>query len=689
MWRTLFCVSIVIAASTMGAAARDKGSFESPYHLSDTIVVAANRFCLPVEQSVWPVTVVTSKNLQSQSTLNAALEAAGGVDIRTPGGDGAVATLSNWGVFNRHMLLLYNGRVVKDYSLGGFNLSDFSLEEVERVEIVKGPQSAFYGSDAVGGVVNLMTPSALAQRLKISAQYGSLNYRKYHLDLARRIGAVGVGMFAEHAGTDNRRDNSGMQRTVIRLNSDYLSADHRHRLSVSARIFDDSLGVPGPVPDPAMIPVYGNSESSSLTSRQEDDHHSFDAQYRFSNDRGGEAQLDLFYERKNLNYFTLYNYQSYYATIDSSVLPADTQLNIDSIDVHSLSVYNKRSSGLSGRFMASGGVLTSAAGFDWLSGFLAATGADSSIGTNVAGPATPYSYSYGTHNFWAGRQNQFDLWGNLVLQTANEGGHMSRLAINLSGRLQFVRSRRTQPSYDVGLIFAPGRAVSVKLGHGYAFRLPTLAEQFADDVYTAGNARLDPETARTTQITLAGRSTHGTVTAEVTLFHQQINSLIQYSYNPTLYRSVPSNVELLRSVGIDGKIGWRVAPFVSCRFGGVLQRAQQTVDSGQSKVDAFYVPDLKWRFDLDWSNGRLSGNFSVVYTSERTTRLFDGSRKHLDKVYELGMTVAARLGEHLSLRAMGNDLTDERQPDQFGFTAADRDYPGLGRRVILEIRLSL
>jgi hypothetical protein len=98
---------------------------------------------------------------------------------------------------------------------------------------------------------------------------------------------------------------------------------------------------------------------------------------------------------------------------------------------------------------------------------------------------------------------------------------------------------------------------------------------------------------------------------------------------------------------------------------------------------------LKWRFDVDWSHGRLSGNLGVVYTSERTTRLFDGGPKHLDEVYELGMTVAARLSEHISVRAMGSDLTDERRPDQFGFTAGDKDYPGLGRRVILEIRVSI
>ena len=98
--------------------------------LSDSIVVTANRFGMNREQSVWPVTIVTETNLNYQTSLNEAIDGKAGIDIRNYNGVGSVSTLSSWGLFNRHMLLLYNGRVVKDYSLGGFNLADYSSDEI-------------------------------------------------------------------------------------------------------------------------------------------------------------------------------------------------------------------------------------------------------------------------------------------------------------------------------------------------------------------------------------------------------------------------------------------------------------------------------------------------------------------------------------------------------------------------------
>ncbi|MDH4158619.1 MAG: TonB-dependent receptor plug domain-containing protein, partial [candidate division Zixibacteria bacterium] len=143
------------------------GDEHSPTELRDSIVVTANRFGLSPKKSVWPTTIVKVDQVTDQSSLETALDGRGGLDIRGYNGVGSVSTLSSWGVFNRHMLLLYDGRAVKDYSLGGFNLSDYSPEEFERVEMLKGPQSAFYGSDAVGGVVNLIAKSALVDRVEI------------------------------------------------------------------------------------------------------------------------------------------------------------------------------------------------------------------------------------------------------------------------------------------------------------------------------------------------------------------------------------------------------------------------------------------------------------------------------------------------------------------------------------------
>ncbi|MBU8933749.1 MAG: TonB-dependent receptor [candidate division Zixibacteria bacterium] len=676
MRRVFLCTCLVVVCGALGATATEnKGSLESPHQLDDSTVVTANRYGLSFEQAIWPATIISLDRELAQPSLATVLEGQAGVDIRSYNGDGSVATLSSWGVFNRHMLLLYNGRVVKDYSLGGFNLSDFSADEFERVEIVKGPQSAFYGSDAVGGVVNLISRNAMVQRTDFVGRIGSFGYRQYRADMAHKIGPLGIGVGMEQVTTDNRRANGGVDRLLGSVRGDYVSGDNCHALAFTARYFNDSLGVPGPVPDQDFIPAYGNNESNSLTARQQDENYSFDLQYRYDDDESTRGQVDLFWEKKELEYRSLYNYSFFYEGEDES-------FNVDSVDVLAYSRYLKRSSGLSVRLIRDTGPMVLAGGVDWLSGSLHASSDDTSHATNIVGPFAPYEYGYVTAADWDGRQNQFDVWSNVASTEWN------RMHIDVSGRLQFVSGRKTQPSYNLGLNYHATHSVRVKLGYAYAFRLPSIAEQFADDVYTAGNSGLDPETARSLHGSVAVSALGDRLSCMTTVFHQRIASLILYEYNPTIFRSAPVNVERFRSTGIDINLEADLGSGISLSWDGVVQEAEQTTDHGQTFVKAYYVPDIKWRADLAVHSALWDGSVTVSHTSERSIEMWGGSEKEISSVYELGLGVGVHLSRVFHFGLSVHDLTDQRRPDQFGFTTGDGDYPGLGRRFLLEVKIS-
>ncbi len=680
MRRSFLLACALTLSGAMGAGANDTtGTFDSPRKISDSIVVTANRFGLSDARSVWPSTVV---NLSGgiESALDTRLEQGTGVDIRNYNGLGSVATLSNWGVFNRHMLLLYNGRVVKDYSLGGFNLADYSPNELSRVEIVKGPQSAFYGSDAVGGVVNLMSPSTLADRIEIKTAVGSFGARSYFADASRKVGAFGLGAWAEFAEADNRRDNAGAQRLIGGVRSDWLSGDHR--LTFSARYFEDSLGVPGPVPAAGFVPLYGSTESNSLTSRQEDENYSLDVQYRFYNEAVGEAQVDLFWEKKNLDYRSRYAYWSDYPMTDSSVTPPQTWQITDSLNTQSRTIYNKRSAGINARYLRDLGPVSVAWGVDWLSGSLRTSNTDRNTGRNFSGPYAPFDYDYASFTYWAAGQNQFDLWGNTRWSVA------APVELDLSGRVQFVHNREAQPSYNAGVVVTPIPSLHLKLGYAYAFRLPTIAEQFADDVFTAGNAKLNPETARTLAATVSYDPTPD-VSSRLTFFHQEVDSLIQYEWDPSIYRSVPRNYERFQSTGIDFGLSVKVRRDLTVSWSGVWQEAEQSVLGGSVMQSAAYVPDLKWHSAAEWTRGRVAMGTSLTYTGDRGIVLWDGNRKVIASVYEIGAHTRVEVASHVQLSLSGYDLTDERRPDQFGFDLADGDYPGLGRRFYLEASFTM
>ena len=379
----------------------------------------------------------------------------------------------------------------------------------------------------------------------------------------------------------------------------------------------------------------------------------------------------------------LYNYFWSYTTVDDSSTPPDTVDNVDSVDVHNISVYNERSSGVSIRFLRSGGALSLSGGLDWLSGSLRATAEDESVGTNIIGPRAQYGYDFRIYDFWSGRQNQFDLWVNSGIQP----GRM--VWFDLSGRLQFVKNRRMQPSYNLGVVCRPYSQTTVKLGYAYAFRLPSIADQFADGFYITGRSQLHPETARTLLLTFGLVPANGNIKGEMTLFHQRIDSLIQYAYDLELACWAPRNVDRFRSTGIDVHVNCRVNRILQAQLGGVWQKARQSVTDADTLVAAYYVPDIKWRFELVSTLSRFSGSLNVIYTSDRTITYTYSGRKDIARVYEFGSNVTVSVSRHLLFIISGLDLTDQRRPDQFGYSITDGDYPGPGRRVIVEARLTL
>ncbi len=685
--RRIFVAALVsLACGAVGTRAEtDTTNSQNPTPLKDSIIVTADRFGETAAKSIWPAVAIRLDQVQDQSSFKQALDGKYGLDIRETSGFGSVATLSNWGTFNRHMLLLYNGRPVKDYSLGGFNLADYSLDEFDRIEVVKGPQSAFYGSDAVGGVVNLISPSALVDRVNVTTRTGTQGLRQYRLDASRAFGKIGAAAFAEYGQTDNGRANSGAKRELFGARSEYLSGDSRHHLSAALRYFKDSVGLPGPMPDPNGIPVYGNAESYSLNQRQQDEDYSADFSYHYYDSTVGEAQLDAFWEKKNLDYNILYNYQNPYYSYDTVGGVPDSAFNSDSVDVYSRSIYNKRSSGVSGRFLKELSFGRLSTGVDWLSGSLRATGDDRTLGTNTVGPSAPYQYTYHSYSYWANGQNQLDLWSAASIQP------WSTINFDLSGRLQYVRDRKTQPSYDLGVALMPESHVRAKLGYGFAFRLPSIADQFADDFYTSGNINLDPETSRSLMLTLEGETPSGRVRGAFTFFNQTVHSLIQYVTDPVTFRTVPHNVDQFRSHGLDFSFIAVPVESLTVTLGGVWQKAEQTNGDPSDFVKAFYVPNLKWHADMTSPKFlmRFRAHAGVTYTSDRYLILFGGSSsKTLAAVYEIDAGISASLGRNISLALSGQDLTNQKRPDQLGYSLTDRDFPSPGRRFSVQLKFA-
>jgi vitamin B12 transporter len=636
MKRVFFVLAVLSAMGTQSTAA-DQVS-DSVVTLTDSIIITANRFGLEQDQVVWP-------------GVAEALSLSAGMDVRSFGATGSVATLSNWGTLNRHMLLLYDGRVVRDYSLGGFNLSEYSTEELDRVEIVKGPQSAYYGSDAIGGVVNLIPPSMLVDRMRLSTQFGSFGFGRHHVEASRKIGRFGIGGWAELMRSNNDRSNSGVRQTMFGSRLDYLSANAKHHLWFSGRLLDDSVGSPGPVPPADSIPVFGDADATSVYEHQTDRNYSFDAHYAMQIGAQTQFQCEAFTERKKLTYDSKWE--------QTWMTPVDTALGT--------TVYDKRSSGITGRVLRSSNSWRFAAGADFLFGSL----------DYISSEKTPGGES---RSNWSGRQRPIDLWADLAPWT------QAKIQPDFSGRFQFVDGRPVQTSYNIGGIAVLSPAWRLKVGYGFAYRIPSLADQFASSPYIKGNTELRAETSRSLAVGLTGRALSDKVRLESVFFRQRVFGLIQYVYDPSAFQYIPRNVDRFRSDGLELSALAQLSRRFSAEFVSVYQHATQTTETRPGLVDAFYVPKLTGSVQLDYRitpHASVGGN--IRYISDRWIVLWDSQEKTIRSAYEFGLSGSIDVNKAARLLVRVDDVTNQKRPSQFGYTRADRDYPGLGRRLTVKL----
>lgn len=151
------------AAATTSAAAPAESDEEAPEEL--TIVVTASR--IPQELLDVPISVevIDGATLVQAGveTLGEALRLAAGISVRETGSRSGIEQMSIRGASAEQVLVLVDGVPVASPQ-GSLNLAELPLAHVERIEIVKGPGSALYGADAVGGVVNIITSAPVDLR---------------------------------------------------------------------------------------------------------------------------------------------------------------------------------------------------------------------------------------------------------------------------------------------------------------------------------------------------------------------------------------------------------------------------------------------------------------------------------------------------------------------------------------------
>ena len=146
----------------------------------DEIIVTATRARVGAERDTLgaSVTVITPEDLETRQTrvVSDVLRDVAGVSVNRSGAVGANTQVRLRGAEGNHTLVLIDGMEVSDPYIGEFDFATLIADDVARVEVLRGQQSALYGSDAIGGVIHYITASgADAPGLRGHGEYGASN----------------------------------------------------------------------------------------------------------------------------------------------------------------------------------------------------------------------------------------------------------------------------------------------------------------------------------------------------------------------------------------------------------------------------------------------------------------------------------------------------------------------------------
>jgi vitamin B12 transporter len=182
----------------------------------ETLIVTATRTEIPLRDAIVPVTVITREDIELSLATDLAelLRFEAGIDIGRNGGPGQATSVFLRGTESNHTLVLIDGVRMNPGTLGGAAIQHIAPEIIERVEIVKGARSALFGTDAIGGVINIITRRTRDAYLESSAGAGNFDTRSGYVSGGNHgtNGEFGITLDWESTGGFAPRTDSDIER---------------------------------------------------------------------------------------------------------------------------------------------------------------------------------------------------------------------------------------------------------------------------------------------------------------------------------------------------------------------------------------------------------------------------------------------------------------------------------------------
>ena len=240
----------------------DAGGLRKAWHRVvslDEIIVSATRMPSPLDMVPAFASVISQKQIISStgSNLGELLETSGFLQVHDYG-TSSISMVSMRGSSSAQVLVLVDGERLNDSLRGGADFDNIPLNIIDRVEIVRGGQSALYGADAIGGIINIITKRPSSNFIRSWGQAGSFGSLEWGTEIGRKFGEFsGLISFSQSRSdgefqfTDkwNRikiRENAQFSKQNIFANLGWRPSESAH-LTLSGEHYYADKGDPGPI----------------------------------------------------------------------------------------------------------------------------------------------------------------------------------------------------------------------------------------------------------------------------------------------------------------------------------------------------------------------------------------------------------------------------------------------------------
>lgn len=260
------------------------------YDLGSITVSSATKSEQSIQDVTSNVEVITSAELEEKhvKTVSEALNTLSGISVANNGGLGQLDSLFIRGVDSKRILILIDGiRYNEPTGLSGAPLAQLIIDDIERIEVLKGAQSGIWGADASGGVVNIITKGAKkGLHGSVLAEIGSFHTKKYA------------------ATVSNKTDNYFIKLNASRLSTDGYSAFEAKKADPDYGKRGDALGLER---DGYKNTTYSIQGGVNLSDNDKIDmlYKNIDATYDYDSSSGDNLtnQSEINHDFKSINYY--------------------------------------------------------------------------------------------------------------------------------------------------------------------------------------------------------------------------------------------------------------------------------------------------------------------------------------------------------------------------------------------------